>query len=131
MGETCDLAGWIGVYVLKQQEELVGMLVQSAVVLAAVVAQDRLDLHGMLLEEEQRTVIQDLNGSHRRLRGVEPGPDIAAESVQQVWHKLVRDVHLDFPLAVLWIEPLRGLEPARRVSLIFCRRIVSSSLSSR
>lgn len=70
---------------LELQEELVGVLVRPAAVLAAVVAQDRLDLHGVLLEERQCVVVQNLNGGHRHLRGVQPGPDEAAEAVEQVW----------------------------------------------
>ena len=68
---------------LELDEELVGVLVRPAAVLAAVVAQDRLDLHSVLLEEGQRVDVQDLNGRDRHLRGVEPGPDEAAEAVQQ------------------------------------------------
>ena len=68
---------------LELQEEFVGVLVGPAAVLASVVAQDRVDLHSVLLEEGQRVVVQDLNGRDRHLRGGGPGPDDAAEAVQQ------------------------------------------------
>ena len=82
----------------------------------------------MLLEEGQRVVVQDLNGRDRHLRGVEPGPDEAAEAVQHGLdvdladalqrareegvhgHKFARGVDLDMPLAVLGVEPLQRLD---------------------
>ena len=67
--------------VLQLQEELVGMLVRPAAVLAPVVAQDRLHLDAVLLEEGQHVVVQDLDRGHRHLARVEPGPDVAAEAV--------------------------------------------------
>ena len=49
---------------LELQEELVGMLVRPAAVLAVVVAEDRLHLRDVHLEEGQHVVVEDLNGGH-------------------------------------------------------------------
>lgn len=49
-------------------------------VLAPVVAQAGSDLHALLLEEEQRVVVQDLDGGHGHIARVEPGADVAAEA---------------------------------------------------
>ena len=68
---SADLRGAV-LDVLELQEELVGVLVGSAAVLAAVVAQDRPDLYGVLFEEGQRVVVQDLNRGHRHLAGIVP-----------------------------------------------------------
>ena len=67
---------------LELQEGLVGVLVRPVAVLAAVVAQDRPDLHAVLLEEGQCVVVQDLNGGHRHPGGVEPGPVESAGAVE-------------------------------------------------
>ena len=119
-----DLRGAV-LDLLELEEELVGVLVGPAAVLAAVVAQDRPDLYAMLLEERQRVVVQNLNGRDRHLRGVEPGPDEAAEAVQYGLdvdladplqrarekgvhgHQFTSGVDLDVPLAILGVEPLQ------------------------
>ena len=112
---------------LELQEELIGVLVRPTAVLASVegrirwIAQDRLDLQAVVLEERQRVIVQDLNGGHRHLGGVEPGPNVAAEAVE---HSLDVDlanalerareegggVDLDVPLAVLGVEALQRLD---------------------
>ena len=81
---SADLRGAV-FDLLKLQEELVAVLVGPAALLAAVVAQDRLHLHAVLFEEGQRVVVQDLHRGQGDLGGVEPGPDEAAEAVEQVW----------------------------------------------
>ena len=82
----------------------------------------------MVLEERQRVIVQDLNGGHRQLGGVEPGPNVAAEAVEHSLdldladalerareegvngHKFARGAHLDVPLAVLGVESLQRLD---------------------
>ena len=85
--------------VLQLREELVGVTVRSAAVLAPVVAQDGPDLYTLLLEEWQHMVVQDLDGRDRYLARVESGPDVAAEAVEH---------GLDVDLA-------DALEPAKKV----------------
>lgn len=81
----------------------------------------------MRLEEGQHVVIQDLNGGHRHLRGVEPGPDEAAEGVQHGLdvdlahtrqragregidgYKFASGIDLDVPVGVLGVEALQRL----------------------
>ena len=58
------------------------VLVRSPAVLGAVVAQVRLKLHVVLLEDGQCVVVEDLDGGHRHLGGVEPGPDESAKTVE-------------------------------------------------
>ena len=73
-------------------------------------------------------VVQDLNGGHRHLGGVEPGPDVAAEAVQHGLdvdladplqrareegihgHKFARGIDLDVSFAVLGVEALQRLD---------------------
>ena len=118
-----DLRGAV-LDVLELQEELVGVLVRPAAVLASVVAQDRPDLYALLLEEGQHVVVQDLDGGHRHLRAVEPGPAEAAEAVQHGLdvdladalertreegvhgHKLARGMDFDVALAELGVGTL-------------------------
>ena len=50
---------------LELEEQLVGVPVVAAAVLAPVGAPDRLDLHVLLLEEGQHGVVQELDGGHR------------------------------------------------------------------
>lgn len=45
-------------------------------------AEDGLDLHLVRFEEGQYVVVQDLEGGHRPLRRVEPGPHVVAEAVE-------------------------------------------------
>ena len=121
---SADLRGAV-FDLLELEEELVGVLVRSAAVLAAVVAEYRLHLRDVHLEEGQHVVVQDLNGGHRHLRCVEPGPDEAAEAVQDgldvdLAHALQRTgeegvngykfacgIDLDVSLAVLGVEALQ------------------------
>ena len=85
---------------------------RSAAELAPVVAQDRLDLHRVFLEEGQYVVVQDLDGGHGQPRGVGPGPHVAAEAVQ---HRL--DVDLAHPLQRAREEGVHGHEFARLLHL--------------
>ena len=63
---------------LELCEQLVRVLILAAAVLAPVVAQHRLDLHAVLLEEGEHVVVQDLGGRHRHRRREESGPHVAA-----------------------------------------------------
>ena len=78
---AADLRGAV-LDLLELQEPLVGMLVWAAAVFAAVVAQDRLQLHAVLCKEGQRVVVLDLNGGHWHLGSLEPWRQGAADAVQ-------------------------------------------------
>ena len=59
--------------VLQLQEELVRVFVRPAAILAPVVAQDRLDLHAVPLEEGQRVVVRIWTAVTGIFEVVEPG----------------------------------------------------------
>ena len=104
---------------LELEEQLVGVPVLGAAELAPVVAEDRLDLHPVFLEEGEYVVVQDLDRGHRHLRGVEPGPDAAAEAVQHP-----PDVDLAHPLQRPREEGVHGHELTRLwLGAVVCRNV--------
>lgn len=113
---------------LQLQEQLIGVLVFPAAVLAAVVGQHGVDAGIVLLEEGQHVVVQDMYGRDRQLAGVEPAPGIAAVAVNDRLevdfadtlqrtdeegidgHQVTGVARLDMPFAELWAEAFQQLD---------------------
>jgi hypothetical protein len=66
---------------LELKEELEWVLVGPAAILPTVVAQDRVDMGAMLLEEGQDSLVEDVDGGDGNLRVVEMASGIAGMAI--------------------------------------------------
>lgn len=68
---------------LELQEQLVGVAVRPTAELPAVVGDQGVDASASRLESRQHVVVHQLDRGDRQLRGIEPGPGVAAVAVDR------------------------------------------------
>ena len=63
------------------EEKFEGVMIRSSAILSPVVAEDRLDFHGMLFEEREYLVVQHMDCGDGDLGGVEIPPGVPGMTI--------------------------------------------------